>query len=173
MEDLVYKNPFGELVTDSLILSRLSGKRHSDLLKVIREGRKLVVGNAVFYFEENTYVDRNKHRQPKVILNRESSMLVFSLLSSEQAKSCAKLIMAFESEHENYRIPQLRTTKEAIVGMSEAIAHLSEEIIRYKNASNEHSQELHRRIEGLELKVGTIFKKAMVRRGFLSRLIRN
>ena len=87
-----------EVVTDSLIVSEMFGKRHDNVMADIRKQMEYAGEEyAALNFQEGSYLDKNNQSRPKFNLTEEAfTLVVFSYNTKEAVQTKIKFIQEFK-----------------------------------------------------------------------------
>lgn len=84
MENLVFKNNAGQILTNSLLVAEKFGKQHKHVIETIK---KLInsAGNSAQFFVSSTYVDDSGKSNPMFVMNRDGFTLLAMGFTGEKA----------------------------------------------------------------------------------------
>lgn len=105
-----------EVVTDSLIVSEMFGKRHDNVMADIR--KQIEYAGEVYAalnFQEGSYLDKNKQSRPKFNLTEEAfTLVVFSYNTKEAVQTKIKFIQEFKRMKEFIKKQTFTSTNDTI-----------------------------------------------------------
>lgn len=105
-----------EVVTDSLIVSEMFGKRHDNVMADIRKQMEYAGEEyAALNFQEGSYLDKNKQLRPKFNLTEEAfTLIVFSYNTKEAVQTKIKFIQEFKKMKEFIQKQSYTSTENTI-----------------------------------------------------------
>lgn len=104
MNDLVFKGQNDQVITTSLKVAEVFGKRHNDVLKSIRNLTSAQNCAVLKMFETSSYVNEQGKEQPMFIMNRDGFTLLAMGFNGEKALDFkVKYIEAFNKMEETIK----------------------------------------------------------------------
>lgn len=116
---IVFKGQDGQVITTSLKVAEVFGKRHNDVLKSIRNLRTAQNCAVLKMFETSSYANEQGKEQPMFIMNRDGfTLLAMSFNGKKALDFKIAYINAFNDMEEKLRVRQIeehdaKTLKEA------------------------------------------------------------
>lgn len=127
MTDLVFKGQNDQVVTTSLKIAEVFGKRHNDVLKSIRNLTSAQNCAVLKMFETSSYVSEQGKEQPMFIMNRDGFTLLAMGFNGEKALDFkVKYIEAFnkmEAELKSQQTKQLSAAESLLQSVQLLVAH--------------------------------------------------
>lgn len=127
MTDLVFKGQNDQVITTSLKVAEVFGKRHNDVLKSIRNLTSAQNCAVLKMFETSSYVNEQGKEQPMFIMNRDGFTLLAMGFNGEKALEFkVKYIEAFnemEAELKSQQAKQLTAAESLLQSVQLLVAH--------------------------------------------------
>ena len=127
MNDLVFKGQNDQVITTSLKVAEVFGKRHNDVLKSIRNLTSAQNCAVLKMFETSSYVNEQGKEQPMFIMNRDGFTLLAMGFNGEKALEFkVKYIEAFnkmEAELKSQQTKQLSAAESLLQSVQLLVAH--------------------------------------------------
>lgn len=127
MTDLVFKGQNDQVITTSLKVAEVFGKRHNDVLKSIRNLTSAQNCAVLKMFETSSYVNEQGKEQPMFIMNRDGFTLLAMGFNGEKALEFkVKYIEAFnemEAELKSQQTKQLSAAESLLQSVQLLVAH--------------------------------------------------
>lgn len=138
MMDLVFVEG-GQVVTDSLNVAEVFGKRHDNVLKDIsNQVEKLFEAGerefSLLNFQESTYTNSRGKSYGKINLTEDAfTLIAMSYVTPEAMKFKVKFIQAFKKVKEELTKPKVLSEKEQLIASMKLSLETAEEIEVIKN----------------------------------------
>ena len=134
----------GQVVTDSLTVSQVFGKRHDNVIRDIKSQIEMAGKDfSVLNFEVGSYIDKNNQERPKYNLTEEAfALVVFSYNTKEAVHTKIKFIQEFKRMKEELSKPKSLSPHEQRVEMLKLALEQEEKLSKVEN-----------RVEKLEIDV--------------------
>ena len=127
MNDLVFKGQNDQVITTSLKVAEVFGKRHNDVLKSIRNLTSAQNCAVLKMFETSSYVSEQGKEQPMFIMNRDGFTLLAMGFNGEKALDFkVEYINAFnkmEAELKSQQTKQLSAAESLLQSVQLLVAH--------------------------------------------------
>lgn len=127
MKDLVFRGQNDQVITTSLKVAEVFGKRHNDVLKSIRNLTSAQNCAVLKMFETSSYVNEQGKEQPMFIMNRDGFTLLAMGFNGEKALEFkVKYIEAFnemEAELKSQQAKQLTAAESLLQSVQLLVAH--------------------------------------------------